>query len=94
MSFDPDRALVECERIKFVFRHAPVTLSVTVVNAILTAVVLGPVEGYKIVSLWATLIVAVSIARWFVRRGFLRRQPEVWMHWLDKEWSRVWRGER
>src|SRR4051794_27069972 len=77
MSFDPDTALVECERIKSVFRHAPVTLSVTVVNAILTAVVLGPVEGDEIVAIWAALIVAVSIARWIIRRGFLRRRPEA-----------------
>jgi lauroyl/myristoyl acyltransferase len=24
----------------------------------------------------------------------LRRRPEDWMHWLDKQWSRIWRGER
>jgi signal transduction histidine kinase len=77
MSFDPDRAVVECERIKFVFRHAHVTLSVNVVNAILTAIVLGSIEGYRIVSIWATLIVGVSIARWTVRYRFLHRKLEA-----------------
>lgn len=26
--------------------------------------------------------------------ALLRREPECWMQWLDKQWSRVWRGER
>jgi signal transduction histidine kinase len=76
MTSDPDRLLVESERIRSVVRHAPVTLSVSVVNAILTGIVLGPAVGYGVVSIWAALIVAVSIARWVIRLRFLRRVPE------------------
>jgi signal transduction histidine kinase len=76
MTSDPDRSLVEGERIRSVVRHAPVTLSVTVVNAILTAIVLGPAVGYGVVSIWAALVVAVSIVRWTIRWRFLRRLPE------------------
>ncbi len=76
MTSDPDRLLVESERIRSVFRHAPVTLSVSVLNAVLTGIVLGPVVGYGVVSIWATLIVVVSLARWVIRLRFLRRLPE------------------
>lgn len=40
-----DVRLVECERLRSVFEHAPITLSVTVVNAALTAYVLAPIDG-------------------------------------------------
>ena len=76
MTSDPDRLLVESERIRSVVRHTPVTLSVSVLNAILIGIVLGPVVGYGIVSIWATLIIVVSMARWVIRLRFLRRVPE------------------
>jgi lauroyl/myristoyl acyltransferase len=36
-----------------------------------------------------------GLQEWATRlEALLRRRPEYWMHWLDKQWSRVWRGER
>ncbi len=75
MTSDPDQLLIETERIKAVFQQAPVTLSVTVIIAILTAIVLAPLVGYVTVSIWASLHMAVSLARWIIRQRFLRRRP-------------------
>ncbi len=70
---DQDETLVETERIQSVFQQAPVTLGVTVLNAVLTAVVLGPVSDRALLLIWLALVVAVSAARMAVRQSFLRR---------------------
>jgi len=75
MTSDPDQLLIETERIKSVFQQAPITLSVTVIITILSASVLASLVGYAIVSIWASLIIAVSLARWVIRQRFLRRLP-------------------
>ena len=74
---DPDTLLIEMERIRTVFQQAHMTLLVTVINAILTAVVLAPVVDNRVVSLWLGLIVAVSGGRWAIRRVFQRSQPKA-----------------
>src|ERR1700712_3393119 len=73
---DPDAALVDTERIRSVFEQAPLTLGVTIINAILTAVVFAPVFDHRLLFIWVTSIVAVSGARWVVRRIFFRRHLE------------------
>ena len=73
---DQDEILVGTERIQSVFQQAPVTLGVTVVNAILTTVVLGPVSSRTLLSIWLALVVTVSVVRMVVRQSFLRRVPK------------------
>ena len=58
------------------FQQAPLTLGVTVINAILTAVVLRPVSNRALLSIWLTLVVVVSIARIAVRQCFLKWASE------------------
>lgn len=72
----PGELPIETERVRSVFQQAPVTLLVTVINAILTAIVLAPVVSHRLLSVWAGMIVAVSVARWAVRQSFLRRSPQ------------------
>jgi signal transduction histidine kinase len=72
---DQDK-LVKTERIRSVFQQAPLTLVVTVINAVLTAAVLAPVSSHTSLSMWVALIIAVSGARWAVRQRFLARAPE------------------
>jgi hypothetical protein len=69
---DPDDLLVEAERIRSVFQQAPLVLSATAINSLLTAIVLAPVVNHRILSIWASLIVAVSGIRWIVRQRLLR----------------------
>jgi signal transduction histidine kinase len=76
MLSDNDTSLIECERLRSVFEHAPVTLSVTVVNAILTAFVLAPVGDFTLLATWVAAIMVVSAVRWTGGRQFLRSRPE------------------
>jgi len=73
---DQDRWLVESERIRSVFQQAPLTLLVTVANAILTAIVVAPVGNHRLLLIWVALMVAASSARLAVRQHFLRRAPD------------------
>ena len=77
MLTEQDAGLVENDRLRSVFEHAPVTLSVTVVNSILTGVVLAPLDGIRLTLFWVAAVVAVSAARWFRGRTFLRLRPEA-----------------
>jgi len=77
MLSEHDARLVEYERLRSVFEHAPVTLSVTVVNAILTAFVLAPLDGPGLPVAWVGSIVAVSAVRWIGGRSFLGLSPEA-----------------
>ncbi|MDR3529805.1 MAG: ATP-binding protein [Rhodopila sp.] len=76
MLSDPDRFLIECERLRAVYQHAPLTLSVTAINAALTAFVLAPVHSDNRPLLWAVAMIAVLVVRWRVGLAFLRRRPE------------------
>ncbi len=73
MLSEDDSLLIEHERLRSVFSHAPVTLSVTVLNAILTASVLAPIDGWKLPAGWVAAIVVVSAVRWVCGRRFLSR---------------------
>jgi signal transduction histidine kinase len=66
-------SLIEHERLRSVFLHAPLTLSITVINAVLTAFVLAPVDGNELAILFAGAVVIVSLARWIGGRAFLDR---------------------
>ncbi|WP_428490343.1 ATP-binding protein [Rhodopila sp.] len=77
MLSEQDAGLVEYERLRSVFEHAPVTLSVTVINAILTAFVLAPLDGKRLTAAWVAVMVIVSAVRWIRGRSFLRRRPEA-----------------
>ena len=70
---DQDETLVGTERIQSVFQQAPLTLGVTVINAILTAVVLDPVSNPTLLSIWLSLVVATSLVRMVICQSFLRR---------------------
>ena len=75
---DPDTLLVETERIRSVFQQAPLVFPVTVINAVLTAVVLHPVVSHKLLWIWVAMIFAVSGMRWAIRQRFLR-------HWITDD---------
>ena len=77
MLSEQDAGLVEYERLRSVFEHAPITLSVTIVNSILTAFVLAPLDGTRLSILWVAAIVTVSAVRWIGGRSFLGRRPEA-----------------
>ena len=72
MRSDNDSLLIEYERLRSVFQAGPLTLSVNVVNAILTTIVLGPIAGGKPPLPWLAAIIAVSALRWIGGRRFLR----------------------
>ena len=77
MQTEQDAGLVEYERLRSVFEHAPVTLSVTVVNSILTGFVLAPLDGIRLTFAWVASVFAVSALRWIRGRTFLRLRPEA-----------------
>jgi signal transduction histidine kinase len=74
MQSDNDTLLIEYERLRSVFVHAPLTLSVTILNAVLSAIVLRPVDGTVLVASWVVAMVIVSAVRWVGGRRFLRRE--------------------
>jgi signal transduction histidine kinase len=76
MTADGDTYQIEYERLWSVFRHAPLTLSVTVLNAVLVATVLAPADGARLSAGWAVAIVVISAVRWIGSRWFLRRRPQ------------------
>ena len=72
MRTDTDASLVEYERLRSVFHTAPITLSINVINALLTAIVLGPLAGANPPYLWLAAITLFSAIRWIGSRRFLR----------------------
>jgi signal transduction histidine kinase len=72
MASDPDKLLVETERIRSVFQQAPLVFPVTVINSVLTAVVLNPVVSHTLLWMWVAMILVVSGTRWAIRQRFLR----------------------
>jgi signal transduction histidine kinase len=72
----PDSTLIETERLRFVFQQLPLTLSVTLLNAVLTAYVLAPETSHRALSVWLVLITALSTIRFALRPVFFRRRPE------------------
>jgi signal transduction histidine kinase len=75
MASDPDRLLIESERLQSVFQQLPLTVSVTVINAGLTAAVLAPLTSHRALLGWLAAVVAVSAARLALRRRFFRQAP-------------------
>jgi signal transduction histidine kinase len=73
---DQDGLALETEWIRFVYEKTLLTLGVSVVNAVLTVVVLAPVGSHRLLWIWVFLIVVVSAARLAGRRRFLRRAPD------------------
>ena len=74
---DPDIMLIDAERIRSVFQHAPLTLFVTVLNSVLTVIVLAPVADRGLLAIWTVLIVTVSAGRWAMRQVFLGHPARV-----------------
>nr|WP_294554274.1 ATP-binding protein [uncultured Rhodopila sp.] len=72
----PDATLIETERLRFVFQQLPLTLSVTLLNAALTAFVLAPVTSHAALSVWLALIATLVAVRFALRPVFFRRRPE------------------
>ncbi len=65
---DQDKLLIDAERVRSVLQQAPLTLLVSIINAVLTAAVFLPVAGSAMLSAWVSLIVIVSIVRLVVRQ--------------------------
>ena len=65
---DQDKLLIDAERVRLVLQQAPLTLLVSVINAILTAAVFVPVVSAEVLSVWVGLIVIVSVARAIIRQ--------------------------
>jgi signal transduction histidine kinase len=76
MISDGGAHLIEYERLRSVFQTAPITLSVNIVNAILTTIVLGPMAGGKPPYGWLAAIVTTAAVRWIVGRRFPRSAME------------------
>jgi signal transduction histidine kinase len=68
---DQDKLSVDTERVRVVLQQAPLTLLVSVINAVLSAVVLAPVASHPVLLAWVALIVAVSGIRWGIRQRIL-----------------------
>jgi signal transduction histidine kinase len=83
MVSDNNTLLIEHERLRSVFIHAPLTLSVTILNAILAAIVLRPVDGDLLVGSWVAAMAIVSAVRWIGGRHFLRgrAKPISYRRW-------------
>jgi signal transduction histidine kinase len=73
---DPDQALIETERLRFVFQQLPLTLLVTLLNAGLTAFVLAPFTGHAALSSWLGLVGGLAVTRMVLGRIFFRRRRE------------------
>jgi signal transduction histidine kinase len=73
---DQDGLALETERIRSVYEKTLLTLGISVVNAVLTVVVLAPVGSHRLLWIWVSLIVVVSVARLVGRQRFLRRAPD------------------
>jgi len=73
MASDPDRLQIEAERLQSVFQQLPLTISVTVINAGLTAAVLAPLVSRRALLAWLAAIVAVSAVRLALRPRFFRQ---------------------
>ena len=76
MRSETDTLLIEYQRLRCVFQAAPLTLSINVINAILTTIVLGPIAGSKPPLPWLAAMIAVCALRWIGGRRFLRLQPK------------------
>jgi signal transduction histidine kinase len=74
---DQDKLLIDTERVRSVLHQAPLTLLVSVINAVLTAIVFAPVAGSKVLSIWVASIVIVSVARAAIRRRILATAPDI-----------------
>lgn len=72
MLSDHEEALVDAERIKSVFQQAPLTLVITAINAVLTAIVLAPVGDQTALLIWVVAVFIVAATRWVVRWRALR----------------------
>jgi hypothetical protein len=72
MASHAETLLIEYERLRSVFQHAQLTLSVTVLNAVVIAFVLAPVDGIWRPVSWVGAIMVVSAVRWTGGRSFLR----------------------
>lgn len=64
--------LIKHERLRSVFLHASVTTSVSIIIAVLVAVVLGSETDYKVPAAWAAGIAVISVVRLIGCRRFLR----------------------
>ena len=74
---DQDDLFIESERVRSVLQQASLTLLVTVVNALFTAIVLTSVVSPLILWTWVAAIVALSCARWVIRQRILRPAVEA-----------------
>jgi signal transduction histidine kinase len=68
---DQDKRLIDTERVRSVLQHAPLTLLVSVINAVLAAIVFAPVVDRKVLSVWVASIIIVSVVRAVIRRRML-----------------------
>ncbi|PPQ26222.1 ATP-binding protein [Rhodopila globiformis] len=86
MLSDPDSLLIESERLQSVFQQLPLTVSVTVINAILTAAVLAPATASGVLMGWVAVVLVLAAVRLWLRRVFFRRAPAGA---AIRRWSRV-----
>jgi signal transduction histidine kinase len=72
---DQDKPLIDAERLRSVLQQAPLTLLVSIINAVLSAIVFAPVAGGTVLSLWVASIVVISLVRAAIRRRLLAATP-------------------
>jgi signal transduction histidine kinase len=65
---DEDKLFIDTERLRAVAQQASLTLGVTIINAALTAIVLGPLVSPVWLWSWVAALAGVSAARWIIRQ--------------------------
>jgi signal transduction histidine kinase len=69
---DQEKLFIDTERLRSVLQQAPLTLLISVLNALLTAFVLAPAVNHAVLATWVATIAAISCVRWLVRQHILR----------------------
>jgi signal transduction histidine kinase len=83
MLTDHEILLIEYERLRSVQQQAPLTFSVSILNTVITAFALAPVDGVRLPIGWVAATVIVSAVRWIGGNAFMRRpfQKESCRRW-------------
>lgn len=82
---DSSASWIEGERVRSVYQQALLTLLVTVINAVLTAIALAPVVNHGFLSIWVAMIVIASAVRCAIRQRYFRQAA----HHDSGVWARL-----
>lgn len=73
-----ERALyIEAEQVKLLYGQAPTSLTVTLINAVILALVLKDVVALSVLLVWLSLIFAVTLGRIYLVAAYHRAAPGI-----------------